>query len=97
MMRPTHVRRGSSSRAQIGPDSCSASTRMLRNFNMVKGLPPKPIRSCRKNIGPLLVALTSTARISMGAAKSSNSPRAPTMSTIRFTTACQPSTGEPRR
>ena len=53
---PTLVLRSSTSLLNCGP-CFSASTNMLLNLMILNGMPLWPIRSCRKNTGPLELIL----------------------------------------
>ena len=82
------VMRGSDALLSCGPLR-SASATMLRNLMMRNGLPPNPMRSCRKNTGPGEVSFTSVAITSMGTSSSNRATKLKPMSNARLMANCQ--------
>ena len=88
--RPKKVHRGSSITAMTGPLSSSAFLTILRNFNMLKGLPPTPIRLCLNKIFPLLVNFIKTAMNTISQPNKARPESAPRISIVLFAMALQP-------
>ena len=84
---PTGVIRGSFSLLNCGP-AFSASWTMVRNLMMRNGLPCHPMRYCRKNTGPLLVAQTVTPITSKTGLSKTNAIMLTTQSMMRFRERC---------
>ena len=57
---------------------------IVRNFSIVKSFDPRPIRLCRKKIGPGDVSFTRAAMISSTGANSASKAALPMMSSPRF-------------
>ena len=99
--------RGSLRTLNIGPEaslrsaswasSRSAPRTIVRNLNMVNGLPPRPMRCCRYRTGPLEVSLISRARTSQTGATKTRTTIATERSKARFAAASSPERRTGRR